>query len=130
MECFWLDKYTQLFSVATSKLIAIQIPIVFPQRCPERLGFFSSSFEEKNSCLGWVRPNNSYKRERFCRAYIFKVRIYHRSLEQKIVTRTLEGGGGQSDPLSTFGTIHPIDMKFGTHNELSQYFQLTSVTWF
>ena len=39
-----------------------------------------------------------------------------RSLVEKIVTRSLEGGGGkgQLDPPSTFNTIHPIDLKFGT----------------
>ena len=53
-----------------------------------------------------------------------------RSLEEKIVTRSLEEGGswgageGQSDPSppSTFDTIHPIDLKFGTYNKLYLYF--------
>ena len=43
-----------------------------------------------------------------------------RNLEEKIVTRTLEGGGpglGVNRPPSTFNTIHPIDMKFGTYNK-------------
>ena len=51
-----------------------------------------------------------------------------RSLEEKIVTRTLEGGGSIGSPPSTFDTIHPIDMKFGTH-KLHLYFQLTKTMW-
>ena len=52
-----------------------------------------------------------------------------RSVLEKIVTRSLEGG--QSDPplLSTFATIHPIDLKFGTYNKLQFYFQLSETTW-
>ena len=54
-----------------------------------------------------------------------------RSLEEKIVTRSLGGGGGcQSDPPSTFDTIHPIDIKFGTCNKLHLYFQLSEITWY
>ena len=54
-----------------------------------------------------------------------------RSLLEKIATRSLEGGGGgQSDtPLSTFDTIHPIDLKFGTHNKVHLYFQLSETMW-
>ena len=51
-----------------------------------------------------------------------------RSLEEKIVTQTLEGGGGQSDPL-TFDTIHLIDMKFGTYSKFHLYFQLSETMW-
>ena len=47
-----------------------------------------------------------------------------RSLLEKIVTRSIGGGGGQSDPPSTFDTTHPIDLKFGTHNKHHLYFQL------
>ena len=56
-------------------------------------------------------------------------RFNPRSLEEKIVTRSLEGGGSQSDPPppSTFGTIHPIDLKFGTYNTLHLYFQLSEI---
>ena len=40
------------------------------------------------------------------------------------------GGGGSVGPLpSTFDTIHPIDLIFGTCNELSLYFQLIETTW-
>ena len=56
-----------------------------------------------------------------------------RSLEEKIVTRSLEGGGGvnRTPPLSsTFDTTHPIDLKFGTYNKLHLYFQLSETTWF
>ena len=58
--------------------------------------------------------------------------LHPRTLEQKKVTRTLEWGGGgegSSGPLpSTFDTIHPIDMIFGTNNELRSYFQLNVTT--
>ena len=30
---------------------------------------------------------------------------------------------------STFDTIHPVELKFGTYNELFLYFQLTKTTW-
>ena len=51
------------------------------------------------------------------------------SLEDKIVTRSLGGGGGQSHPPphSTFDTIHPIDLKFGANPRL--YFQLSVTMW-
>ena len=41
------------------------------------------------------------------------------------------GGGGVNwtPPRSTFDTIHPIDMKFGTYNKLHLYFQLSETTW-
>ena len=39
------------------------------------------------------------------------------------------GGGGNQTPLpSTFDTIHPIDMEFGTYNKLHLYFQLNETT--
>ena len=44
--------------------------------------------------------------------------------------RSLEVERGQSDPPSTFETIHPIDMKLGTYNTLNFYFQLSKNTWF
>ena len=50
-------------------------------------------------------------------------------LLEKIVTRSLEGGGCQSDPPSTFATIHLIDLKFGTYNNLHLYLQLSDITW-
>ena len=57
-----------------------------------------------------------------------KKTINPRSLLEKIVTRSLEGG--QSDPPpSTFDTIHPIDLKFGTCNKFRLYFQLSETTW-
>ena len=37
--------------------------------------------------------------------------------------------GNKSDPPSTFDTILPIDMVFGTYNELPLYFQLSLITW-
>ena len=55
-------------------------------------------------------------------------RVNPRSLLEKIVTRSIEGG--QSDPPSSiFDTIHPIDLKFGTYNKLHLYFQLSETTW-
>ena len=52
------------------------------------------------------------------------------SLLEKIVTRSLEGGGGVNrTPSSTFDTIHPIDLKFGTYSKLHLYFQLSETTW-
>ena len=37
---------------------------------------------------------------------------------------------GSIGPLpSTFDTIHPIDLIFGTYNELSLYFQIIETTW-
>ena len=32
-------------------------------------------------------------------------------------------------PPSTFDTIHPNDLKFGTYDKLHLYFQLSEVTW-
>ena len=52
-----------------------------------------------------------------------------RSLEEKIVTRSLEGRGVNRTPPSTFDTIHPIDLKFGTYNKLHLYFKLSLTTW-
>ena len=54
-----------------------------------------------------------------------------RSLLEKIVTRSLEGGEGSigPPPPSTFDTIHPNDLKFGTHNKLHLYFRLSQTTW-
>ena len=53
-----------------------------------------------------------------------------RSLLEKIVTRSLEGGGeGSIGPPSTFDTIHLIDLKSGTYNKLRLYFQLSKITW-
>ena len=38
----------------------------------------------------------------------------------------IRGGGGSIGALpSTFNTIHPFDMIFGTYNKLPFYFQLT-----
>ena len=51
-----------------------------------------------------------------------------RSLLEKIVTRSLEGGVNRT-PLSTFDTIHPLDLKFGTYSNLNLYFQLSETLW-
>ena len=65
---------------------------------------------------------------------IDKIFINPRSLEEKIVTRSLGGRGVNRTPPpppppSTFDTIHPIDLKFGTCNKLHLYFQLSEFTW-
>ena len=53
-----------------------------------------------------------------------------RSLLEEIVTRSLDGGGVQSDPHpSNFDTIYPIDLKFGTYSKHHSYFQLSETTW-
>ena len=52
-----------------------------------------------------------------------------RSLLDKIVTRSLEGGSIGPPAPFTFDTIHPIDLKFGTYNKLHLYFQLSETTW-
>ena len=51
-------------------------------------------------------------------------------LNKKKLHEHLSGGGeGSSGPLpSTFDTIHPIDMIFGTNNELRSHFQLNVTT--
>ena len=52
-----------------------------------------------------------------------------RSLLERIVTRSLEGGQPDPPPPSTFDTIRPIDLKFGTYNKLHLHFQLSETTW-
>ena len=47
----------------------------------------------------------------------------------KKVTRRHGGGGGSIGPLpSTFDTIHPINLIFGTYNERFLFFQLIDTT--
>ena len=44
--------------------------------------------------------------------------------------KTLSRGGGSIGALPfTFDTIHPLDMIFGTYNELPLYFQLSITMW-
>ena len=71
--------------------------------------------------LLWINKKNQgqdqeYKKEQ---------ELNSRSLLEKIVTRSLEGGGrgGGVD------TIYPIDLKFGTYNKLHLHFQLSETTW-
>ena len=60
---------------------------------------------------------------------LYKFLVFNpRSLLEKIVTRSLEGGVNQTPP-STFDTIHPIDLKCGTYNKLHLYFQLSEIAW-
>ena len=58
------------------------------------------------------------------------VKVNPRSLLEKIVTRSLEGRGGQSEPPppSTFDIIHPIYLQFGTYSKLHLCFQLSETT--
>ena len=51
-----------------------------------------------------------------------------RSLEEKLVKRTLQGDQSKPPPLFTFDTILSIDLKFGTYNKLHLYFQLSETT--
>ena len=53
--------------------------------------------------------------------------------KKKLLHEALRAGGGggvNRTPLSTFDTIHPIDLKFGTYNKLHLFFQLSETTWF
>ena len=52
-----------------------------------------------------------------------------RSLLEKNSYTKPWGGGVNRTPPSTFDTIHPIDLKFGTYNKLQLYFQLSKTTW-
>ena len=57
-------------------------------------------------------------------------KLTQESTSQKKLHEGKRGGGGSIGPLpSTFDTIHPIDMIFGTCNELPLYFQLSVITW-
>ena len=47
----------------------------------------------------------------------------------KKVTQSLREKGPIGPLLSTFDTIDPIDLIFGTHNELPLFFQLSETTW-
>ena len=63
--------------------------------------------------------------------YLYKIFTIKLLKKKKLITRSLErGGGGQSDPSSfTFDTIHSIDLKFGTLSKFHLYFQLSETTW-
>ena len=69
-------------------------------------------------------------REIRCFFLSVSISVNPRSLEEKIVTRGLEGKGGvnRTTP-STFDTIHPIVMTLGTYNKLHSHFQLSETTW-
>ena len=56
-------------------------------------------------------------------------KINPRSLLEKIVTRSLEGGSIGPPLPSTFDTIHPNGLKFGTFIKLHLYSQLSETTW-
>ena len=56
--------------------------------------------------------------------------INPRSLLEKILHEALRVGGGlTSPPPSTFDTIHPINLKFGTYSKFHLYFQLSETMW-
>ena len=60
----------------------------------------------------------------------FNIIFNPRNFEEKIVTQGLRGWGSIGSPTpSTFDTIHPIDLKFGTFNKLHLYFELSEITW-
>ena len=65
--------------------------------------------------------------------FTFTFTINPRSLLEKIVTRGLEGAGWFNrlplPPSSILDTIHPIDLKFGTYNNLHLYLKLSETTW-
>ena len=50
-------------------------------------------------------------------------------LSLKKLHRAIRRGGSIGPLPSTFDTIHPIDLIFGTYSELSLYFQLTETMW-
>ena len=84
----------------------------------KRPGYNTRSASKLNHSLPHVRTNHE------------KFSINPRGLEEKLVTRSLEGGGvSRTPPPSTFDTIHPINLKFGTYNKLHLYFQLSVTTW-
>ena len=58
-----------------------------------------------------------------------KIAVNPRRNKPKKVTRRHKGGGAIVYIPSTFDKIHPIDLIFGTYNELSMYFQLIETTW-
>ena len=51
------------------------------------------------------------------------------AFKKKQLHEALRGGGASIGPPSTFDTIHPIGLKFGTYNKLHLYFQLSETTW-
>ena len=64
------------------------------------------------------------------RVHSEQLSVNPRSLLEKIVTRSLWGGGvNRTPPPSTFDTIHPIDLKFGTYSKPHLYFQLSETKW-
>ena len=80
-------------------------------------------------CSQDIFPVLVYKRRGPIKNVSVDNNINPRSLLEKIVTRSLEGGVNRTPPPSTFDTIHPIDLKFGTYNKLHLYFQLSETTW-
>ena len=59
----------------------------------------------------------------------FSFAFNHKNLEQKKVTQTLVGGVSIIPLPTTFDTIHLIDIKFCTNNELPLYFELSVTLW-
>ena len=83
---------------------------------------------QKNVC--WVIYDPRVNTE--VSSYVLRPTVFNpRSLLEKIVTRSFEGGGGinRTPPPSTLDAIHPIDLKFGSYNKLRFFFQLSETTW-
>ena len=88
-------------------------------RCAQNVLTKIAFFTVQAKCLGALNLT-----------YWFAIYINPRSLPEKIVTRSLEGGRvNRTPPPSTFNTIRPIDLNFGTYNKLHLYFQLSEATW-
>ena len=61
--------------------------------------------------------------------HVFVIEPYIRRPKPIKATRRHKGVGSIGSVPSTFDIIHPIDLIFGTYNELSLCFQLVETTW-
>ena len=60
----------------------------------------------------------------------FPIVLTLEGIRQKKLHKGIRGGGVIGPLPSTFDTIHPIDLIFGTYNERSLYFQLVdTICW-
>ena len=105
-------------------------------RCFEVLQTFPSSFEIQNELFVAFANfgDNLVGYEAKSSVYVLQNNTFTlnpRNPREKIVTRSFDEGGvvNRTPPPSTFDTIHPIDLKFGTYNKLHLYFQLSETTW-
>ena len=92
---------------------------------------FAGSVITHNDCtnMSFRFQNRLFTMTTFFEVAVYLFAINPRSLLENIVTRSLEGGSIGPPPPSTFETIHPIDLIFGTYNKLHLYFQLSETTW-